>query len=283
MGNTNKTFSLLLAAFLTFSSLMVLESATAQTLPKPEFSLKYIDNSYNVPPTTSPSIDPYTGDTTTETIYGYHVDRRTIEITIKNNGASHYNFRFKGYYGDQWNYYPFNPNDANGYSLHNTPRESPPFPASASDYTVAYLPSAYIPQKGLLDVQVQGLFGDFRKVHEGSIGAMMLGYNTTYNYYFEGEAGDWSNAQTVAISETSYSSSPSQTTTSQNPTPTPTLPEFPSWTIPLLLTITLALAGLLVYHKPKKPQIKKQIQLLNNPRTNRRLQLSKLLSARKPF
>ena len=42
------------------------------------------------------------------------------------------------------------------------------------------------------------------------------------------------------------------TPTITSPTPTPSVPEFPSWTIPLLLTITVAIAGLLVYHKKHK-------------------------------
>ena len=37
-----------------------------------------------------------------------------------------------------------------------------------------------------------------------------------------------------------------------NPTPTLSVPEFPLWIIPLLLTIMVASAGLLVYHKKHK-------------------------------
>jgi parallel beta-helix repeat protein len=63
-------------------------------------------------------------------------------------------------------------------------------------------------------------------------------------------------------SYTSYSSTnlpyPTPTLT-QNPTPTPTVPEFPSWTIPLLLTLMLASAGLLVYHKKHKHSSVKEI------------------------
>jgi N-acetylneuraminic acid mutarotase len=44
-----------------------------------------------------------------------------------------------------------------------------------------------------------------------------------------------------------------------SPTPTPTVPEFPLWTIPLLLTIMLATAGLLVYHKKHKPNLVKEV------------------------
>jgi YVTN family beta-propeller protein len=46
------------------------------------------------------------------------------------------------------------------------------------------------------------------------------------------------------------------------PTPAPSIPEFPLWTIPLLLTITLALAGLLFYHK-RKPKPFSQQSLIN--------------------
>ena len=42
------------------------------------------------------------------------------------------------------------------------------------------------------------------------------------------------------------------------PTATPSVPEFPSWTIPLLLTIMVASAGLLVYHKRKPKQFSQE-------------------------
>ncbi len=40
--------------------------------------------------------------------------------------------------------------------------------------------------------------------------------------------------------------------------PTPTVPEFPSWAIPLLLTIVLATAGLLVYHQKTQTQLSQE-------------------------
>jgi hypothetical protein len=63
----------------------------------PDFTLRYVDNSYDVPPKTTTSTDPYTNEITTTTIPGYHVENKTVEAVIKNNiGASHYNFRYKG-------------------------------------------------------------------------------------------------------------------------------------------------------------------------------------------
>jgi hypothetical protein len=46
---------------------------------------------------------------------------------------------------------------------------------------------------------------------------------------------------------------------SPNPTPTPSVPEFSSWTIPLLLSLILATAGLLVYHKKHKHNLVKKL------------------------
>jgi hypothetical protein len=43
------------------------------------------------------------------------------------------------------------------------------------------------------------------------------------------------------------------------PSPTSSIPEFPSWTIPLLLTIMVASAGLLVYHKKHKRTLVKEV------------------------
>ena len=65
MGNTNKVFSLLLVAILAVSSLILVESATAQSIPKPsvpEFTAKIVANPYEIP--TPHSVDPYTGKDT---------------------------------------------------------------------------------------------------------------------------------------------------------------------------------------------------------------------------
>ncbi len=69
-----------------------------------------------MPPTYA--IDQYTGQNIT-TSAGYQVDNRTVEFTISNqpyvpstdtNGNTiglYYNFRYKGHYSLDWNYYPF--------------------------------------------------------------------------------------------------------------------------------------------------------------------------------
>ena len=62
----------------------------------------------------------------------------------------------------------------------------------------------------------------------------------------------------ITMTEVSSESAPTPpTSASPNPTPTlsrtatPSVPEFPSWTILLSLTVLVATAGLLVYHKRK--------------------------------
>jgi hypothetical protein len=100
------------------SSLTMLQSASAKP-SAPEFTVKYVDYSYDIPPTYS--IDQYTGKSVI-TNDGKHVDNRSVEFTIKNqpftpyndsrgnNIYLYYNFRYKGPYGIDRSYYPFNPN-----------------------------------------------------------------------------------------------------------------------------------------------------------------------------
>lgn len=57
-------------------------------------------------------------------------------------------------------------------------------------------------------------------------------------------------------------STPTQTPTTSptpNPTPTSSIPELPTWTIPLLLTMALMVAGLLVYYKKHKRNLVKEV------------------------
>jgi hypothetical protein len=63
------------------SSLVMVKAASA-SIPKPsvpEFTVKQVDQSYDVAP--SASTNPYTGEPTT--IPGYHFSKLSIEVTIK--------------------------------------------------------------------------------------------------------------------------------------------------------------------------------------------------------
>ncbi|MCW3998872.1 MAG: hypothetical protein NWE93_01375 [Candidatus Bathyarchaeota archaeon] len=207
---------------------IVVQPVFAQTIVKPpEFTLELVDHSYDVPPTTKSTTDPYTNKTTVTTVPGYHVDNKTIDATIKNNGASFYNFRYKPTYGnDRWSYYPFN-EFGNYIIIPSAIDLSNIINASTTDYTVVsltFLPKN-IPEEGQIDIQIQGLLGYFEKNPSGMRGA---GF-PTYDFKFVGERSDWSPTQTFKMPATSDS-----------PSPTPTVPEF-SWLVivPLLLSILL--------------------------------------------
>jgi hypothetical protein len=226
MGSTSKGFSLLLVIVLAVSSLIIVESAFAQSIPKPsvpEFTAKLISS----PPESQPV-------------------NRTIELSIKNQPSfSDYGFfymvRARINHGN-WSLL---------YTIDNVPHQSD------GEYTTFSYPSdqpvveyQYYLGDGIkhlfpgdkVDFQVQAMVGSIHRVFNSNFTNQL----DMYPYVFTGETSDWSNTQTITIGETSASPSP-------NPTPTPTVPELSSWTILLLLTITLALAGLLVYNK-KQPE-----------------------------
>ena len=263
MGNIGKGLSLLLAVILAVSSLIMIESAYAQSIPKPsipEFTVKLIDSSYVIPATTT--IDPYTGQTATS--QSKRIDARTIEVRIKDvqfspfekkNGSNtytaqfYYNIRFKGHFEKEWHEI-YNPN-VNGLlgsygsygketvlSLQGEYSSTEGLKiAPQGIYFPTFLPNAQI------DFQVEAMIGYIHHVDAMPFSADV----------FEGVTSGWSNTQTITVPETSTSPLPNPTSTSiQNLTPTPTVPEVSSWAILLLLTITLAAAGLLVYHKKHK-------------------------------
>ena len=149
---------LLVSCLITTQSVLAQSSSAKQSVH--EFTLKYVDRSYDVAPVTTAKTDPYTGEKTTTTTPGYHVEMKTIEATIKNpSGVSYYNFRWKGHFEDGWHYEPFNPNASLPYFLSDS--FSVPYQASTSTYTVTDLRLYYELQsitKGEIDVQVQSLY-----------------------------------------------------------------------------------------------------------------------------
>ena len=89
MNSRSKYFSLLFVSILAITSLIVVKPAFAQSIPTPtvpEFTVRYVDSSYDVPTTTS--IDQYTGKTVTN--QGYHVENKSIELTIRNQPFTPY-------------------------------------------------------------------------------------------------------------------------------------------------------------------------------------------------
>jgi hypothetical protein len=69
----------------------------------PEFTIKYLDGSYDIPSSTS--TDPFTGQPVTNP--GQHVQNESLQITIKNptvrpTGYLYYEVHMKGYFSTEW-------------------------------------------------------------------------------------------------------------------------------------------------------------------------------------
>jgi len=76
--------------------------------------VKLVNDSYDVPPSTTTTVDQYTGKETTITIPGYRVVQLKLAVTIKNQpftsstnekGKSYrlyYIVEYKGHFGDEW-------------------------------------------------------------------------------------------------------------------------------------------------------------------------------------
>ena len=93
MGNMGKGLALALVLVMAISSLslMIIKPAFAQSVPTPsvpEFTVRFVDRSYDVPVTTTTTTDPFTGKQVTTSSGGYHVTNKTIDITINNQAYS---------------------------------------------------------------------------------------------------------------------------------------------------------------------------------------------------
>jgi hypothetical protein len=116
MGNLNRFLALSLI-FLLLSSLIALTitPVTAQAGYKPtvpQFNVKLIDNSIDVPPYSTTTVDQYTGKETTTTYPGHRTKNWIVEITISNQLFTpykkdgyevnrYYNIQVKGHFGDE--------------------------------------------------------------------------------------------------------------------------------------------------------------------------------------
>jgi hypothetical protein len=276
----NKSLSIAFWATIILSGLILTSATrfgTAQastgysSTPKPtvpEFTLKLVEHPYDVSPTYS--TDPYTGESVM-TQSGYHVQNKSIEITIKNqhftpyedsNGNDitlMYNIRWKGHFGDLWSYYAGKTN-----KIENT-RDY--FRASDSDYSVVvgglswnedsvgyHFPIGSLSegsQDSHVDFQVEALIGHSNRVYVGN----MIPFGAIYYYNFTGEASDWSTTQTITISE-SQTPTPSATpvttpTPEQTPTPSQELQQIDNLTpligVAIVATVLGVALGLLIH------------------------------------
>jgi len=262
MARMGKYLTLCLVVILVLCSIIMVESASGQTIPKPsvpEFTITLADHSYDVAPVTTSTINPYNNQTTTTTIPGYHVQKTTIDLTIKNQpypssidgNKSYllYNVRLKGHYITEWTY-------AYGDAINSYGVQSD------SDYTVLSFPTSYsisthygtnteyLKTGDLIDFQV--------------VAILAYGYNYSlssgfpvYSYdYNSVAASDWSPTQTFTMPEPSSSPSP---TLSQQTLPPETVSADLSLGLTLVAVAVLAVAVvfLLLYVRHLKRRLPK--------------------------
>jgi hypothetical protein len=197
----------ILLVFCAASALFMVKPAGAQTITKPsvpEFTVRYVDRSYDTQPTYG--YDQYTGKTVI-TKPSEHIDNRTIEITIKNQPFTPftdendntinllYNVQYKGSFGENWtsmfgerSYWANGPPDP--YGTYGYPTQNP-----SSQYTTISYTLAWNMLEGQMDLQVEALEGYTTKAADP---AREHNLWTVYEYTFYGQESGWSNTQTVA-------------------------------------------------------------------------------------
>jgi hypothetical protein len=238
------SIALVFILILTASSIIMVKPTLAQTTPSiPEFSLKLVDNSYDVLPTFE--INQYTGENVTIQA-GYHIQNKSVELTIMNqpftpykdaNGMTlklYYNIRLKGHFGDYWEYY--NSSHSNLVASSSLMQSSggqitlvyPNSPSTVLSYAlwdnnVTYYDGLRLRESssgGQVDFQVEAFIGYYitlqatpdqfdPRIHDYSV------FTTV------GESG-WSETKTIAIPTSNPSPSPS-ISPSSSPTQQPTL------------------------------------------------------------
>lgn len=87
MVKTRSALVLFLVVVLVVCVPLMSETTNAQSIPKlspPQFTVNFVDRSYDVPITTWTTIDPFTGQEVTKSSGGDHVENRTIDVVITN-------------------------------------------------------------------------------------------------------------------------------------------------------------------------------------------------------
>ena len=211
-------------------------STNTSDIPKPsipEFTVKLVADPYDVPPTNSTTIDPYTGEENVITKPGYRVENKSVEITIRNQPFTEYNLdnnhvnffysiNYKGHYAEDWEIYSYDSFIGGA------------FLQSDSESTVISVKGDLT--AGLIDFRVRALIGYFIMPLEV--------------FEFNGEISGWSETQTLTIPTPTE---PPTNSPTPNPTDTspPTSPAFTEMEVILGVTIIIAVLfgvlGFLVY------------------------------------
>jgi hypothetical protein len=255
MKCTGKTLSALFTIAFVGMSLLQLASTTSAQLPSrpsiPDFTLALTNHSYDVPNSTSITIDQTTGNKVVETSPGYHVENKTIDIMVQNPAFTpqvkpnhysinlYYDVRFKGNSETNWTELYHYDEDTNNLEA-----------ATLSAYTIISLPQDYFSER-LVDFQVAAI--NATQIIDASSTTLPF-------YYWRYQASGWSDIHTLDLFDgqvtiTQYvnpeyasSSLPAETPTF-SPTIVPADPEFPFALMLILVILALLAVGITVWKK----------------------------------
>lgn len=185
--------------------------AETEYIPKPaipEFTVKYADNSYDIPATYD--TNQYTGQT--EVLQaGYHVQNKTVEVAIRNqpftpytdsNGNTvrlWYSVRMKGHFVDAWSYPDYGSWSGDNYVPANPDSEYTVIVYGIIGDDNGYL-SLDIPDGGQADFQVQAFTGYSTVVSDPPSPADVFSHGVpSQHQVFAGVTSDWSATQMVTV------------------------------------------------------------------------------------
>lgn len=201
MADMSRTLALTLIAVLTVSSVLWMESASAQSTPKPsipELTLTLVDGAVRV----TIKNQPYVSYNDSE--------GRTFGLF--------YHLRMKDSAEDNWHYFTY---PVGGY------RAPDFFPTSGSDYTTMDIPYSgnslgfnwvdFTISSGKADFEVEALGGNSTLVSMSEFS--FQGSFDDYGYIFQGELSGWSDSQTIQFAYPQVTPTPVPTAS-----PTPAAP-----------------------------------------------------------
>ena len=202
---------------------------------------------------------------------GFWYYNKTVELTIKPQPFSRYVndqgkdidhefiVRYKGHFGQDWNYYPHNWKITNDYNTI--------FFGLGSENTDHYIPAphadfGYLSVGDQVDFQVQSRIGYYTFIPD----PLRSGFYHEGTSEFTGQSSDWSNTQTISIPDGSVSISTSPTPSSSPSTDSnstsesqqqeqPQLEPFPTIPVAIVAIGTVFIivgVSLLVYFKKCK-------------------------------
>ncbi len=253
----SKVTALILTLIFLAPSIIIVGSVSGVTtkLSTPEFTVTYIDHSYDIPAHTT--TDPYTGKIIENPVT--HIDNRTIQFSFKNTiaperGQLYYLIRMKGHFSENWtNIYKGEVNTSEPEAIiwaFSTTGEPGRFYLAGVSFKG--------PSAGQVDFQVQAQ--TWGEVMSETTATNPFGGSITTLF---GES-DWSSTQTITIGDNSTTPTvlPSPSSATIDPSASPLQPNIQSnvlfalnWeqaAMVVLGVLVVLLIAVLVYSRKKK-------------------------------